>query len=394
MSVADETIDFGPLTIFIGPNASGKSAIFKALVTLSKLLGPAPVRGHLGEYTADPAVTLDYLVWKGNSGLPIKFRVWFSDDPDDKPGYTLEIRKELPGWSVIRETMKLGDEWFDSGEHVFEHPTERLGLKRWPSPYRATLCHLVKPFCNDQVALPFIRPLLELKERFGEIWRYRISANDIAAFAKVKKGEPIHVRDNGWGLPLELQRVQGEDRDLFQAIEQQLSSIFTHIRFINFRSERFGVGLAFTTDRSEDLVPATQESDGVLLTLFLIWRLWTAPPNFIVCLEEPENGVHPYLLGERFQLLKKFTDGGGGRKPVQILVATHSSALLRSIEDKAEALEIVRAVEFDPDKGTKVHKLSAMDHIDTLLDAFKNNLGELWWSGAIGAVPSPHEIQE
>jgi hypothetical protein len=51
---------------------------------------------------------------------------------------------------------------------------------------------------------------------------------------------------------------------------------------------------------------------------------------------------------------------------------------------------MVRVVEFDTQEGTKVHSLEGFSQLDTLLSAFKGNLGELWWSGAIGAVPSPN----
>ncbi|MCX6009073.1 MAG: AAA family ATPase [Chloroflexi bacterium] len=296
--------------------------------------------------------------------------------------------------------MKLGKKWFDSSQQNFEHQTERLGVRRWTAPYRATLCYLVNPFRNDQLAAPQIAPLLHLKERIGDIWRYRVSANDIASFAKakVKAAESFFVGENGWGLSLALQQLQGLNRKLFEAIEQDLNRFFPHIKFINFQSERFGVGLAFTTDRSEDLVPASQESDGVLLTLFLLWRLWTAPydkrmaqANLQVCLEEPENGVHPYLLGERFRLLKEFAVGNRGQKAVQLLIATHSPDFLSSIDSSEEAYGMIRVVEFDREEGTKVHNLKDFAQFDTLLSTFKNNLGDLWWSGAIGAVPSSLE---
>ncbi len=396
MSLRDVTVDLSPLTIFIGPNASGKSAIFKALVTLSKLVGPFPVRGPQGEFTLGPAVTLDHLVWQGNSGLPILFRVWWTEDPDEEPGYTLELRKEARGWSVTREKMRLGNKWFDSAEQIFEHQTERLGTKTWKAPYRATLSHLVYPYRNDQAAAPDIAPILGFAEHFGEAWRYRPSANDIASFFKPdpdRKGQP-YVGENGRGLSLELQRLQGKSRKLFETIEQELGGVFPHIKLINVQTEPFGVGLAFTTDRSEDLVPASQESDGVLLTTFLLWRLYTAHPNMRLCIEEPENGVHPYLLGERYRLLKRFSFGEAQRPPLQVLVATHSPDFLTTIDQRTEALEMIRVVEFDHNQGTIVHHLSNYGQIDALLEVFNNNLGELWWSGAIGAVPTAPETRK
>src|SRR5439155_12429157 len=72
MSLKSISVELNPLTLFIGPNASGKSAFFKAFVLLSKLLNGTPVRGSRGElYFQDPGVTLNDLVWNGDAGLPM-----------------------------------------------------------------------------------------------------------------------------------------------------------------------------------------------------------------------------------------------------------------------------------------------------------------------------------
>jgi len=282
--------------------------------------------------------------------------------------------------------MQLGDRWFDSSEQAFEHDTERLGPKRWKAPYRATLCHLVRPFASDQAASAAIAPLLALQKRFGETRRYRVSAAAITAFASPPKdSDDVFVNETGWGLPLVLQRLQGETRPIFERIERHLCSIFPHIRLINIQSERFGTGLAFTTNRSEDLVPASQESDGVLLTTFVLWRLYTGTRNLKVCLEEPENGLHPYLLAERYRLLRGFAHSSEGP---QLLTATHSPDFISAIENPNEIVESIRVLEFDSAHGTRVHALQESAELETLLRVFQNNLGELWWSGAIGAVPA------
>ena len=56
MSLKDVSVVLEPLTVFIGPNASGKSAIFKALVTFSKMMNRAPVRGPHGEFALESGV--------------------------------------------------------------------------------------------------------------------------------------------------------------------------------------------------------------------------------------------------------------------------------------------------------------------------------------------------
>lgn len=282
MSLRDVTVELEPLTVFIGPNASGKSAIFKGLVVLSKLLNGAPLRGAKGDFfVLESGVSLDDVVWSGNSGLPMKFRVWFSDDADE-PGYTLEMGKTAQGWSVTRERIRAGNRWIQVDEdHPFEHPTER-GLKRvYKSPLRATLRYLVHPFINDSAARPEIEPILQLANRFDQAYRYRPSASDIASFVahRTEPGRSIYVRENGWGVAAELQALQGSKREVFEAVEKAVCRLFPHIRSVGFKTDWQGVRLSYMTDRSEDAVPAPQESDGVLLATFLFWRLYTGSPS-------------------------------------------------------------------------------------------------------------------
>lgn len=393
LCLKDTTVDLGPLTLLIGPNASGKSALCRAFVAISKLLHQFPVRGPQGEFNLEPGVTLDQLVWRGNAGLPISFHVWFQEDPDNEPGYFVELIKEARGWSVARETVR-SKTWFDTATQVLEFPTERRGVQRFQAPLRATLSHLVYPYRDDQQARTIVTSFLEVAERYGFAWRYRPSASEIASFWRAPtndEGQParVFVGESGAGLPVVLQRLQGQDRPLFTRIEEGLHEFFPHIRFINFQSDRLGVALAFTTDRSEDLVPAAVESDGVLLTTFLLWRLFTGPSELkLCCLEEPENGTHPYLLARRYNLIKQVTQPTVGQPSLQVILSTHSTDFLNAIEDPEETVNVVRVVQFDPQQGTVVTPLAGKHQLQILLDAFRGDVGALWWTGAIGGVPS------
>jgi len=144
MSLKDVSVDLGPLTVFIGPNGSGKSALFKALVILSRPLNGAPVRAlKTGEFVMEAGVTFDDIVYSGNSGLPIKFRVWFDED-EQEPGYILELKKDAGGWGVTRERIRHGENRVEVDEnHPFQHPTERGTPRVHTPPMRASLTYLV-----------------------------------------------------------------------------------------------------------------------------------------------------------------------------------------------------------------------------------------------------------
>ena len=383
MSLRDVSVDLGPLTVFLGPNGSGKSAIFKALVTLAKLVNGAPVRGFkTGDFTMEPGVTLDSAVWQGNSGLPIKFRVWFEDDGDN-PGYTLELAKGIEGWSVIREKIRAGDGWIEVDEdNEFEHPTERGSPRVYRPPLRATLRYLVNPFVNDSKSRPVIEPIVQFSKRFGQAHRYRPSASDIASFVSLptEAGRKVYVNENGWGLAAEPQAIQGSKREVFEAIENAVRRVFPHVRTIGFKTEWQGVRLTFMTDRSQDLIPAPQESDGVLLATFLFWRLYTAGESVkTVCLEEPENGLHPLLLAERFEVLKRFARAEGGLPAVQLMVATHSPEFLRAVHSHPGSLwREIRLAEFTADGGTSIRGLRDFREAANLHENYLIEMQKRW----------------
>lgn len=354
MSLRNASVELAPFTVYIGPNASGKSACFKALVTLSKLLTASPVRGPRGVFTLDEGVTLDDLVWSGNSGLPISFRVWLDGNPTEEPDYALDLSKRAAGWGVAYEKCRAGDGWIERDESTpFDFPTEYRGSIR--AHAAATLMYQVQPYRNDAFAYDRIAPVLALADAIGSTWRYRPSANDIARFVRPPTDGRalLNVADNGWGLAYVLQKLQGEDRPTFTRIEKDLNRLFPHVTAIGFKSDFQGVRLTYVTSRSEDPLPAPQEADGVLLSTFLLWRLHTAGPNLRVCLEEPENGLHPSLLRERMKLLRSFAHPRDNSRPgLQILVATHSPDI--QAEGSGLVQDRTLGVTFNPQRGTFV----------------------------------------
>lgn len=387
MSLRDTSVDLGPFVIFVGPNASGKSALFKALVTLSRLVR-APLRGRDTEFRLGPGSPLDKLIWKGDDNLALTFEAWFEEEQEDGPHYTVEIRKIGAGWSVTREVFRLKDFQFDSASQAFEHGTEFRGTITLKPPGPATLSHLVYRYRRDPVALPSIEPLLRVAKLVGGTWRYRIAAGAISEMVYPSLDMPgeIYVGESGWGLASVLRRIQGEDKKTFDAIEKRLKDWFLHIKSVNFEEDGPGVRLAFATARSSKLVPAELESDGVLHALFLIWCLNRRESDTTVCIEEPENGAHPYHLQTRYRFMRESAMRTQGDGHPQVLVATHSPDLLATVDPK-EAQKLIRIVEYDSTNGTKIVGLNELNEVDKLLSVFNGNLGELWWSGAIGGVP-------
>jgi predicted ATPase len=390
MCLKDVTVDLGRLTILIGPNSAGKSAFFKALSTFSRLLW-YPVRGgYKGDFNVEPGVTLDDAVWNGDTSLPITFEIWFEGTEGEEPDYTLELHRGYPGWSVTREKFWFQGEWLDTGTQEFRFETSR-GSKSWPGPYKATLAYLSKFSRNDSVAGPYLKPIEEMRLRLGQSRRYRPSANDIASFFTTKSkprtgavtAKELEVDETGRGLAVALQNVWKADRPTFALILEKLQSLHSHILSIDFLTDWRGTGFVYKTSRTRWNIPASLESDGVLLSTFLLWRLYTARQNLKLCLEEPETGVHLSSLRERYQLLKQFAVGNEGLPKVQILIATHSRDFLNAIESRDDIMDEIRVTEFSPETGTAIHNLNHYREINQLLTECRYQMGDLWWSNRL-----------
>jgi predicted ATPase len=398
LSLKDVTLDLGLFNIFVGPNASGKSAIFKAMLALSRLLRGvylrAERRGEAREFELLGA-GMDQLVWRGDGTLPIVFEVWF--DSSSEPDYRLEIRRTGEAWSVASEVLHSQGSSIDTAKAPIEFETQFYGeTTKLKPPYPATIASLTyRRYRFDPVARRALEPFWQISEKVGNTWRFRISADDVADPVVPHAPRPgdrlraPRVDESGYGLAAVLQALQGAKTDVFNEIQTTLSSWFPHIQRVNFeRIEPGGVRLAFTSTRSDVLIPASMESDGVLHALVLIWKAFDSTPTDAICVEEPENATHPYRLKERYEFLKHLGTRGMAGFPVRTLAATHSPDFLNAaLDDDILANDVLRIVEFSQDEGTRVHALRRTSELETLIKVFKGRLGELWWTGALGGVP-------
>jgi predicted ATPase len=390
MCLKDVTVDLGQLTIFVGPNSSGKSALFKALTTFTRLLY-FPVRGAFrGDFNVEPGVTLDEVAWGGDTALPITFTAWLSDNSTSDSDYTLELRRSYAGWSVTKEKFLFQGQWLDTSLQPFTFPAEQ-GTKSWPGPYTATLPILTSRYGQDTKAGPYLASIRELRDRLGSARRYRPSASDIASFVKPynrpptgrTQTRPPDADEAGKGFSLALQNVWKSDRLTFDHIQDGVRRLHPHITALDFVSDWRGTGVVYKTDRVRFNTPASLESDGVNLSSFLLWRLYTARPNLKLCLEEPENGVPIATMKQRYQLLKQFAEGVDENRNMQILVATHSRDFLNAIGSRNAIMDEIRVTEFSPDTGTIIHTLNHYREIDQLLTEFRYQMGDLWWSNRL-----------
>ena len=121
----------------------------------------------------------------------------------------------------------------------------------------------------------------------------------------------------------------------------------------------------------EYAIPATRLSDGTLRYLCLLAILCHPDPPPLVCIEEPELGLHPDIMPTIAELLIDAS------QRTQLIVTTHSDHL---VSELAEIPQAVLVCEKFP-SGTVMRRLEP-ERLKEWLDEY--TLGDLWRKGEIG----------
>lgn len=125
-------------------------------------------------------------------------------------------------------------------------------------------------------------------------------------------------------------------------------------------------------------------SDGTMLVLAFLVLQYQNPPPDIITIEEPERALHPYLLDELIQFLRKMTTGEIGKKPVQVVLATHSAELLEYVRPE-EVRFLTRSSE---DGSVQVNEAPTdTTNWQQVYKEYRESLGSIWLSGSVGGVP-------
>ena len=99
------------------------------------------------------------------------------------------------------------------------------------------------------------------------------------------------------------------------------------------------------------IVPATQLSDGTLRYMSLLAVLCDPEPRPLVCIEEPELGLHPDIIPYFADLLEDASER------TQLVVTTHSDFLVDALTDQPEAILVADRDE----NGTSLERLDSGD---------------------------------
>lgn len=292
--IKEANIEFGDLTVLVGPQASGKSI---ALQWLKLLLDTGPVQAQLSQYGLD---------W--SKSVPEFLDLYFGEGMRSlwKEGSS-EVRWQNESWDLRQRISRMPKK---KPESVFLIPAQRVLTLRdgWP-----------RPFSDYSPGDPF--GVRWFSEKLRLLMERELGVSE-AIFPKTK-------------------RLKGEYRKLLA------KTIFGGFRLTVDKSrsqKRLVLGQLKNGEPLPYMVWSAGQREFVPLLLGLYWLM---PPAKIprragfewVIIEEPEMGMHPRAITTVLLLIAELLD-----RDYRVCISTHSPQVL----DLVWALQVLRETKSEP----------------------------------------------
>jgi len=374
LSFAESTtaVELKNLNVLIGPNGSGKSNLIEILGLLQStpkdLNEPIRLGGGIAEWlwkgaSELPRARIEVVASPENGRTPLRYCLQFT-----RSGHRLEVTDERIEDQPLLKKRKTPRFYFGyvNGRPMLNVHGEPRELRRENvNPGLSILSQLKDPAQYPE--------LTYLGKLFGSIQLYRNWEFGSASKARdvCGAGLPSNVLDESAGnLGLVLDRLLAYPKVNRELIDY-LTKFYEDTASLHATIRHGVVEIALEERHLNSTVPAKRLSDGTLRWIALLTILLNPEPPPLVCIEEPELGLHPDMIHEVAKLLLIASER------MQLIVTTHSDLL---VEEFSENPEVVVVCE----KERGATNLKRLDKRELAAWLKRYSLGQLWRKGQIG----------
>ena len=372
-----QDLELKPLNVLIGPNGSGKSNLVEVIGLLraapTDLRKPIREGGGIGNW-----------IWKGEPGETIA-ELQVVVPPFSKNGkalrYELAFHEASQRFRLHEESLcAVGDDrdpdpipYFDAGAdsvHLRNDDSRKNTGRSTVSVERGRFDQSV----FSSVKGPTYPEITRTGERFRRIGLFRewSSGRRLPLPARLPQEADLpndFLMEDGSNLGLVLNRLKRDCPTANDRLLSELRQLYAGILDLDVSIE--GGTVQVFLREGDIIVPANRLSDGTVHYLCLLAILCHPQPPPLVCIEEPELGLHPDILPGLAELLREASER------CQLIVTTHSDVIVDALTDTPESVVVCEKI-----KGqTTLRRLSKND-LAHWLDKYR--LGDLWTSGELG----------
>lgn len=311
-----------PVTVLVGANGAGKSAVFDALINYSQLSRGA-IRYAFGQF---PFSYQDTLHRAANKSAKIGFRATLAKDFESKEALRHGIEYNQPGlaggkphYQIHSETVhKLPGEIILHDRHatksVRSDQTWFSALQSAKQSGLAVACDPLVDHCASQV---------------HRLNKFRLEPGNLAAVSRLPEIAPNSIaprlafRGEDLAAVLYFLSETGSPQmDVVRERIQQLEPKFSSFDFNLVGAD--GVAFSVIFSDSRGTVPAIRLSSGLLSFIGLIVLVTSSNRPALMMIEEPENGLTPEAVRIVYQCTRELALSKEASSRSQILISSHS----------------------------------------------------------------------
>ena len=376
-----EPIALKSLNVLIGPNGSGKSNFIEAVSLLRS--APSDIRAVIrrGGGVSD-------WIWKGDPEGVASIDILIRNPQGNMPlRHVLAFRKENQAFRLVDERIENEKSYpkygnpskiyfyyhYNDGNPVINVKTEGQDdnpEQRKLKPDTIDINQSILAQRRDPETYPEISYLANVYDKIKIYREWYFGRN--AVFREPQKADMRNDRleEDFSNLGLFLNRLRGVPKAKNKILEG-LRDLYEGLDDFDVSIEGGAVQVFFT--EGDFTIPATRLSDGTLRYLCLLAILCDPAPPPLICIEEPELGLHPDIIPKIADLLNAASER------TQLIVTTHSDILIDAMTEQPDAVLVC-----EKENGrTKIRRLES-EKLEKWLKDYR--LGELWTRGTLGGT--------
>lgn len=370
-SADSPTLQLENLNVLIGPNGSGKSNLIEAVA----LLQATPTSDRLRK-TIQRGGGVREWIWQGKpENESCWIEVLVSNPKSDQP-----LRHVLP-FRADQQVFQLFDEkiapptgakrpffCYEMGGPVLYNAKQKRHSRLEPQSFDPSQSILAQR--RDPETYPEISYLASVYERIRIYREWTFGRGAVFRVPQPADMPNDQLEEDFSNLGLFLNRLRRTVKAK-KALLDGLRDLYEGLSDFAERIEGGTVQVFFT--EGDFIIPATRLSDGTLRYLCLLAILCDPKPPPLICIEEPELGLHPDILPKIADLLVSASER------TQLIVTTHSDILVDALTERPEAVVVC-----EKHDGRTVMKRLDSNSLAKWLEKYR--LGELWTRGELGGT--------
>jgi len=363
-----------PLNVLIGPNGSGKSNLVEAIDLLRSAAAKitSPMRGPGGGGVME-------WIWKGSPASNAHIEAVIENSKGSQAlRHVIEFTQTSAMFELVDEAIENAESSPGHDEvyffYRFQHGHPVVNIRSEEEPRRLQREDLILDESilsqrKDPDQYPELTYLAKVYSSFRlyREWSFGRSSVFRSPQSADLPGDRLEEGFSNLGLFL----------NHLRSIPKAKNAIIEHLRDLYEGLDDFDVRIkggtveVFLTE-GNFTVPASRLSDGTLRYLCLLAILCDPDPPALICIEEPELGLHPDMMPKIADLMVAASER------TQLIVTTHSDILVDAMTDRPESVVVV-----EKHNGmTQTRRLENTDELKEWLGKYR--LGELWTRGQLG----------